>query len=477
MKMKAAIYTRVSTQGQAVNGESLDMQKERLVAYVNLHKWKLFKIYEDGGFSGKDTNRPAFQRILRDAEQERFDVLVVYKIDRLSRSILDFHKTMEFLNKHKISFVSVTQQFDTTTSMGRLMLAILVDFANFEREIDADRAFDAYMNRLKNGVPSGAIPYGYKRENKKIVILPEKAKIVKEIFNLAKSGHSTRQIAKEIGFTHHHIRSILDNPFYAGYLVRRRDKYNHRIPPEQYVFYKAQHEPIISLELWKAVFNTRKHNVRIRKSKWGSLFSRLIYCPYCKHNLSFHAKQRKSGIVVFYYECDPIRPGEKSCHQYGREEPLEEELLKRVTRRFRIRATKEKQTANNQKKTAQITLKIKRLIRLAENDDLPLEEVKRRIKELNKEKASLLASQVIKDDFKEVRKVITKISQVYPYMTREEKSMLWHAVIEQIVAYRERFVVMWRDGGKSYIKRGEKLKIPLNQVQPLSPPPYLGRRG
>jgi len=160
--MKAAIYTRVSTSDQAVNGESLDLQKDRLIEYVKNHGWELYKAYEDGGFSGKNVNRPAFQSMMKDAEAKKFDILVVYKIDRLSRSVLDFHTTMQFLEKQGISFVSVTQQFDTTTSMGRLMLNILVDFANFEREINVDRAIDSYLKRLQDGVNSGTVPYGYK---------------------------------------------------------------------------------------------------------------------------------------------------------------------------------------------------------------------------------------------------------------------------------------------------------------------------
>lgn len=182
--MKAAIYIRVSTPGQAINGESLDMQKERLIEYVEAHGWKLYKAYEDGGFSGGTTNRPAFQEMMRDIEAKKFNVLVVYKIDRLSRSVLDFHTTMKTLEKHNIAFVSITQQFDTTTSMGRLMLGILVDFANFEREINVDRARDSYLSRLKGGVHSGMTPYGYKRENKQLVIIPEESEKVKEILTL-----------------------------------------------------------------------------------------------------------------------------------------------------------------------------------------------------------------------------------------------------------------------------------------------------
>jgi site-specific DNA recombinase len=107
--MKAAIYIRVSTPGQAINGESLDMQKERLVSYAKAQDWNIYKTYEDGGFSGKDTDRPGFQAMLSDVQQNKFDILLVYKIDRLSRSTLDFHTTMDFLQKQDISFISATQ--------------------------------------------------------------------------------------------------------------------------------------------------------------------------------------------------------------------------------------------------------------------------------------------------------------------------------------------------------------------------------
>jgi len=131
---------------------------------------------------------------------------------------------MKFLEKQGISFVSVTQQFDTTNSMGRLMLAILVDFANFEREINVDRAYDTYFSRLKSGLSSGDIPYGYKRENKKILIIPERAKTVKKIFELAAGGFSAIKIASEVSLTPDHVKSILSNPFYTGHVCRRRDK-------------------------------------------------------------------------------------------------------------------------------------------------------------------------------------------------------------------------------------------------------------
>lgn len=205
--------------------------------------------------------------MMKDAELKKFDVLIVYKIDRLSRSILDFHTTMNFLQKQGISFVNVTQQFDTTNSMGRLMLAILVDFANFEREINVDRALDAYPKRLHDDVSSGAIPYGYKRVDKKVVIVPEQAEKVKEIYNLASQGLSMNNIARKTGFTKYHVRSILTNPYYTGSLTRRRDRFNLRMKEHNWEWHKDSHEPIIPLELFQRVAEIRKKNTKISKSK------------------------------------------------------------------------------------------------------------------------------------------------------------------------------------------------------------------
>ena len=399
--MKAAIYTRVSTPDQAVNGESLDMQKERLIEYVKNHGWELYKAYEDGGFSGKDINRPAFQEMMKDTEAKKFDVLVVYKIDRLSRSVLDFHTTMKFLEKQNISFVSVTQQFDTTTSMGRLMLNILVDFANFEREINVDRSIDSYLKRLQDGVNSGTVPYGYKREGKEVIIVPEEAESVKKIFSLSSQGLSMNEIARKTGFTNYHVRSILTNPFYCGYLVRKRDKYEHRIKENEWKWHKGKQKPIIAEELWRDVADMRKRNMKIITKKTTSLFSRLIYCPYCKHNLSSHSRTTGNG-TFFYYQCDRISLNGKACGQYLREEPLEELLLKYVNKIFEISLPIPKKEDKNDDKVKEIERKMNRIVKLIEGDYISFDKGKVQLDKLKEQKASLLASNIIQTDYSKV---------------------------------------------------------------------------
>jgi site-specific DNA recombinase len=459
VKMKAAIYTRVSTNDQVIRGESLDMQKDRLIAYVKSQGWELYKTYEDGGYSGKDTNRPAFQELMSDAGMELFNVLVVYKIDRLSRSILDFHKTMEFLNKHGISFVSITQQFDTTTSMGRLMLAILVDFANFEREIDVDRAFDAYINRLRSGISSGAIPYGYRRENKNVIIVKEEAEQVQRIFRMALQGLSMNQVARKTGFTKYHIRSILTNPFYCGYLTRRRDEKNRRLPESEWKWYEGKHEAVIPLETFQQVAAIRKKNSKIARSKYHSLFSHLIYCPYCKHNLTFHTKNKKSS-TIFYYECDPVRLDGPSCGQYLREEGLEQRLYEKLDGLFVLKTSVKKEEQNLKKTVSEIDRKIKRLVKLAQDEDIALVEVEKQIGQLKERRAKILAQKITEVDYKEVAKKIKNLKEVYPYMSREEKSNLWRILIKRITAEKHRLVVEWRGSFKPSVIMRDRLPPP-----------------
>ena len=461
--MKAAIYIRVSTPGQAAEGESLDLQKERLIEYVKNHGWELYKTYEDGGFSGKDVNRPAFQKMMRDAEFKKFDVLVVYKIDRLSRSVLDFHTTMKFLEKQVISFVSVTQQFDTTTSMGRLMLNILIDFANFEREINVDRSIDSYLKRLQDGINSGAVPYGYKREGKEVIIVLDEAEKVKKIFSLSLQGLSMNEVARETGFTNYHVRSILTNPFYCGYLVRKRDKNEHRIKENEWKWHKGKHKSIITEELWRDVTDMRKRKMKIITKKTTSLFSHLIYCPYCKHNLCSHSRTKKEKII-FYYECDRIRIDDKSCGQYLREEALESILINYVNKVFEIHLPA-KREIDIDDEVANIDRKINKIVRMVEADLLSIEEGKLQAVKLKEQKAKLLTSKIIEVDFSKIEQKLKQLKQIYPYMTREEKSRLWHLLIEKMDAQKSKIVVHWRFGTK-YTFRRAMLTRTANRTDP-----------
>src|SRR5262250_1630743 len=187
-RLRCAIYTRKSSEeGLEQDFNSLDAQREACEAFIRSQKHEgwvcLSELYDDGGISGATMERPALKRLLADIEAERIDVVVVYKVDRLTRSLNDFAKIVEVFDRRGVSFVSVTQQFNTTTSMGRLTLNMLLSFAQFEREVTSERIRDKVAASKKKGIwMGGSVPLGYRIENRKLVIVPDEAATVQLIF-------------------------------------------------------------------------------------------------------------------------------------------------------------------------------------------------------------------------------------------------------------------------------------------------------
>ena len=186
--LRGVIYTRVSTeQGLEQDFNSLDAQREACEAYFKsqAHEgWRLVRDrYDDGGFSGGSMDRPALQKLLIDVQARRIDVIVVYKVDRLTRSLADFAKLVEMFDKHDVSFVSVTQSFNTTTSMGRLTLNVLLSFAQFEREVTGERIRDKISASKKKGMwMGGVVPLGYRVEDRALHVVEDHAAIVRSLF-------------------------------------------------------------------------------------------------------------------------------------------------------------------------------------------------------------------------------------------------------------------------------------------------------
>ena len=204
MRLRCAIYTRKSSEeglGQAFN--SLDAQREACEAFIASQKhegWTaLPEMYDDGGFSGGTIERPAFQRLLGDVGEGKIDVVVVYKVDRLTRSLSDFAKIVEVFDKRNVSFVSVTQQFNTTTSMGRLTLNILLSFAQFEREVTGERIRDKIAASKKKGMWMGGLPsLGYDVKDRRLVINEAEAKTVRHIFRRYTELKSVRRLKADL---------------------------------------------------------------------------------------------------------------------------------------------------------------------------------------------------------------------------------------------------------------------------------------
>jgi len=203
---RCAIYTRKSTEeGLEQEFNSLDAQRESAEAYIKsqTHEgWTcLSDRYDDGGYTGGNVDRPALARLMADIEAGRVDAVVVYKVDRLSRSLLDFTKLMEVFDKHQVSFVSVTQQFNTATSMGRLVLNVLLSFAQFEREIISERTRDKIAAARRKGKWAGGMPilgYDVNSQTKKLAINEAEAERVRTIFSLYLEQRSLMPVLKEL---------------------------------------------------------------------------------------------------------------------------------------------------------------------------------------------------------------------------------------------------------------------------------------
>ena len=203
-KVRCAIYTRKSTEeGLDMAFNTLDAQREACEAYISSQKgegWFLVpEVYDDGGFSGGNLERPALKRLLADIEAGNVNVVVVYKIDRLTRSLLDFGKLLEAFDKQQVTFASVTQAFNTTTSMGRLTLNVLLSFAQFEREISAERIRDKIHASKRKGMwMGGNLPLGYSVRERKLIVIESESETVQTIFSRFAEIGSATQLVKEL---------------------------------------------------------------------------------------------------------------------------------------------------------------------------------------------------------------------------------------------------------------------------------------
>src|SRR6202008_1365617 len=235
-RVRCAIYTRKSSEeGLEQEFNSLQAQREACEAFINSQRHEgwvcLPQAYDDGGFSGATMDRPSLQRLLADIAAGRVDTIVVYKIDRLTRSLADFAKIVENLDQRSASFVSVTQQFNTTTSMGRLTLNVLLSFAQFEREVIGERIRDKIAPSKKRGMWMGGIPpLGYRVEDRKLVIVDSEAEIVRSIFGryaelgsfrLLKDEFEARGLISKL-WMRASVPRVGGKPFSRGALYRMR---------------------------------------------------------------------------------------------------------------------------------------------------------------------------------------------------------------------------------------------------------------
>jgi DNA invertase Pin-like site-specific DNA recombinase len=320
-KLRCAVYTRKSTEeGLEMEFNSLDAQREACEAYIASQKaegWMLYpESYDDGGFSGGTLDRPALKRLLADIEDGRIDVVVVYKIDRLSRSLMDFAKLVEVFDRGGVTFVSVTQSFNTTTSMGRLTLNILLSFAQFEREVIGERIRDKIAASRKRGMwMGGFVPLGYEVRDRKLVINDAEAATVRMIFErfvevgsatalartLAAEGVRTRRgRLVDKGF----LYKLLNNRVYIGDAVHKGTSY------------PGEHDAIITRALWDKVHGILRESPRVRagraRAATPALLKGLIFGPTGCAMTPTHTR-RGDKLYRYYVSQSVLKRGADAC--------------------------------------------------------------------------------------------------------------------------------------------------------------------
>ena len=322
-KIRCAIYTRKSTEeGLEQEFNSLDAQRESCESYITSQRhegWvELSEHYDDGGFSGGSMDRPALRRLLEDLQAGRFDMVVVYKVDRLSRSLLDFSKMVELFDNHGVSFVSVTQSFNTNTSMGRLTLNLLLSFAQFEREIASERIRDKVAAMKRRGMYLGGVPplgYDVDRGAKKLVVNEAEAKLVRRIFKrylalgsatelareLNRNGHTTKAWITKAGrempgkpWNKSHVYRVLNNVHYLGKIPHKGETY------------PGEHSAIVKKTTWDAVQKMLVTNTQSGASspraKTPAMLKGILRCGHCGTSMGA-TFAKKNGKTYRYYLC------------------------------------------------------------------------------------------------------------------------------------------------------------------------------
>ena len=321
--IRCAIYTRKSTDENLDSDfNSLDAQREAAESYIASQResgWvALPERYDDAAFSGGTLERPALQQLLRDIEKGKIDCVVTYKVDRLSRSLLDFTKLVEVFDRHGVTFISVTQSFNTTTSMGRLTLNMLLSFAQFEREVIGERIRDKVAASKQRGMYMGGTPpLGYDVVNKKLIVNASEADLVREIFRRFVTDGSTTRLAQALnnegkttkawttkdgkvrtGTPWHkgHLYKLINNRLYLGQIEHKGN------------CYPGEHEAIVSQDAWDKVHAILNENYRARgcrtRAKVPGLLKGIIRCGHCDAAMGITYTKKKGATTHYrYYLC------------------------------------------------------------------------------------------------------------------------------------------------------------------------------
>lgn len=475
---KVAIYVRVSTTSQADEGYSIDEQKAKLTSYCEIKDWNIYDIYTDGGFSGSNTERPALEQLIRDANRKLFDTVLVYKLDRLSRSQKDTLYLIEdvFL-ENNIEFVSLLENFDTSTPFGKAMIGLLSVFAQLEREQIKERMQLGKLGRAKSGKSmqwaKTSYGYDYIKETGTLSVNPYQALIVRKMFEWYLSGMSitklrdalNEQYGQDKEWNYRTVRVILSNPVYCGY-----NQFKGQIFP-------GAHEPIISEE----DFNKTQEEIKTRQRTAAQRFnprpfqakymlSGIAQCGYCSAPLAIKLGMvRKDGTRLVKYECKQRHPrkikgvtvynnNEKCDSGFYFKDDIEHFVLTEISKLQtdsdyidKLFSNTDKETidrASYQKQIDKLTAKISRLNDLYIDDRISLEELQKRSSDFMAERSALEKELDADTSLKAVerKKDIRRVLDTKDIFTLDygQQKAIARALISKVRVTSESIVILWK---------------------------------
>lgn len=448
---KTAIYVRVSTDAQREEGYSVEAQKEMAEAYVKSKGIKNFEFYVDGGFSGSNIERPALKQLIEDVKLGKINMVVVYKLDRLSRSQKDtLYLIEDVFNPHNVDFVSMNESMDTSTPLGRLMLGILSAFAQLERENIKERTRMGMKERVKSGLwpGGGRIPFGYDYDKKTGVLVPNKdAQLVKKAYRLYSEGYSTAKIAKLLGLKYEKLAyQILRRKSNAGYISYNGEEY------------KGMHEPIISEETYEKTMRLMEARSDIRRRNSDYLLTGLIVCGKCGAKMRYQ-KWGKDKCKIVCYSHDKSKPHlvkNENCNNPPIDAFLVEDAVKEDLFSFSVKkkSSKIKEEILNvsdilRERLSDGIKKLKRLYGLYANgdDDILLDAINEQKAEIEEIKEKLKEEEKKSEKSKtsaEVKKKLETIADTWDYMEKSEKRAVILSVVERIVINEEEISIYYK---------------------------------
>ena len=435
--IRVALYIRVSGEEQKIKGLSLEAQQERLEAYAKERGWLIAGIYIDAAKTARKNmhKRTQFQRMIASVKRDEIDLLLFCRLDRWFRSVADYYKVMEILQAHGCGWKTIDEEYDTTSANGRLYINVKLSIAQNEADICGERIDAVFDSKIAHGtVVSGKCPFGYRvNEEKRLEVVPEEAGIVQDAFNRFESTVSQRGTVKYIRETYGvnwcqmTFRRMLSEMLYTG-IYDRGGRHNENFCP-----------PIISREQFDNVQSLLKKNARSAPSGRVYIFTSILKCVECNHNMVGHIAGRPDNL--FYYRCNQhFQRGRCSHKVEAREDMIEKWLFKnleselnRVRLEWEIKEAEKKKAALRTDKAA-LKRKLTKLKELYVNELIDIEEYK---KDYNIYTAALRQlpepAEEAPPNFEAAEKLLqSDYKNIYNSLTREEKRTLWRSAISEI---------------------------------------------